>query len=275
MRAENEVRKGVNERKPTQAASPSTATSTESLTTQQLRIAEIYASRQGEGRWTGKPSVFLRASGCNLRCWFCDTPFASWHPEGDVMSVDAIIQRVLDFSEPDVVITGGEPLLFPAIVPITQQLAQAGRTITIETAGTVEPGQTSNVTPGSPPEFACHLLSISPKLSSSAPGIHEHPTWHRNHNERRHRPDLVERLTRHYDYQLKFVVSDLKDASEVLEYLALLPTADADRVWIMPEGTNITMLDERAEWLQPWCQSHGFHFCQRQHIYWYGNRRGT
>src|SRR5688572_12191671 len=59
-----------------------------------LRIAEIYSSLQGEGLLTGTPSVFVRASGCNLRCWFCDTPYTSWKPEGEDWSVEEIVAEV-------------------------------------------------------------------------------------------------------------------------------------------------------------------------------------
>ena len=59
-----------------------------------MRIAEIFRSLQGEGRLTGVDSVFVRASGCNLRCGFCDTPYASWSPEGEDLSVDEILDRI-------------------------------------------------------------------------------------------------------------------------------------------------------------------------------------
>src|SRR3954471_24033812 len=59
-----------------------------------LLIAEIFSSLQGEGLLTGTPSVFVRASGCNLRCWFCDTPYASWQPEGEDWSVEEIVEEV-------------------------------------------------------------------------------------------------------------------------------------------------------------------------------------
>ena len=61
-----------------------------------MRIAEIYSSRQGEGLLTGTPSTFVRASGCNLRCWFCDTPYTSWQPEGEDLSIDEIMRQVGD-----------------------------------------------------------------------------------------------------------------------------------------------------------------------------------
>ena len=59
-----------------------------------MQIAEIYRSVQGEGLLTGVPSVFVRTSGCNLRCWFCDTPYTSWQPEGRDMSIDEIVAQV-------------------------------------------------------------------------------------------------------------------------------------------------------------------------------------
>ncbi len=176
-----------------------------------LRIAEIYASLQGEGKWAGSPSIFLRVSGCNLRCWFCDTPFASWHPEGETLTVDETLQRTLSFTENDVVLTGGEPLIFTAIAPITHHLRRAGRRITIETAGTVDQ------------DFTCDLLSISPKLASSAPDAAQHGTWNKTHNQRRHRPDLIGKWLKQFRCQLKFVVSDARDCQEVLDYLQLLP----------------------------------------------------
>src|SRR5262249_40832439 len=102
-----------------------------------MRIAELYSSRQGEGQLTGTPSVFIRASGCNLRCWFCDTPFTSWQPEGEDVSLDDILSRSLAMDAEHVVITGGEPMLFSELIPLTRQLHRAGRHITIETAGTL------------------------------------------------------------------------------------------------------------------------------------------
>jgi 7-carboxy-7-deazaguanine synthase len=207
--------------------------------------------------------VFLRTSGCNLRCWFCDTPFASWHPEGELATVDQVVARALACDEPDVVVTGGEPLLFPSIGEVCRRLRKAGRRVTIETAGTLDR------------DFECDLLSISPKLASSAPDAATHPAWHAAHNQRRQRIDLVRSWLGQFDYQLKFVVADLVDAEEVLAYLAQLGSVDPQRVWLMPEGTTVEVLESRAAWLAPWCQQHGLHYCPRSHIYWYGNRRGT
>ena len=76
-----------------------------------MRIAEIFHSVQGEGRLVGVPSVFVRTSGCNLRCWFCDSPYTSWSPEGDNLTIAEILTRVAEFPSHYVVVTGGEPLI--------------------------------------------------------------------------------------------------------------------------------------------------------------------
>lgn len=123
-----------------------------------LRIAEIFTSLQGEGLWLGTPSTFVRISGCNLRCTWCDTPYASWNPEGSVRSVDEITNDVAGRNVAHIVLTGGEPMLFDPVEELASALRERGHTITIETAGTVFR------------ELPCDLMSISPKLSNSTPG---------------------------------------------------------------------------------------------------------
>src|SRR5277367_4250376 len=80
----------------------------------EMRIAEIFYSVQGEGSLVGVPSIFVRTSGCNLRCSWCDTPYTSWNPEGAEMSVDEILNRASEFGGArHVVLTGGEPMIAP------------------------------------------------------------------------------------------------------------------------------------------------------------------
>src|SRR5256714_2952286 len=102
-----------------------------------LRISEIFYSIQGEGILAGVPSVFIRTSGCNLRCTWCDTPYTSWTPEGEEMSIDALVDRVRETRATHSVVTGGEPMIAPQIVELTRELRSLGQHITIETAGTV------------------------------------------------------------------------------------------------------------------------------------------
>ncbi len=229
-----------------------------------MRIAEVYASVQGEGLLTGVPSVFVRASGCNLRCGFCDTPFASWQPSGDDWSVDQIMARVSELGPRHVVLTGGEPMLFAELVPLCDQLRQERFHTTIETAGTLYL------------PVACDLMSISPKLSNSVPADGAlGGAWLLRHEATRHQPEVMRRLLRDYAYQLKFVVHSPIDAEEVLAYLLDCVEIDRERVMLMPEGVDPDRLEETGWWLQPFCDSHGLRFCPRRQIEWFGNQRGT
>lgn len=225
-----------------------------------IRICEIYSSIQGEGLLSGTASVFVRTSGCNLRCWFCDTPFASWLPEGDYHSIDQIVQQVDGFGASHIVLTGGEPMIFGNVPQLAVALRGISRHLTIETAGTI----------WHPME--CDLWSISPKLAGSAPKVAG--SWHAAHQQRRQRMDVVRQMMQH-PYQLKFVVDNPSEAEEVLRYLELLGPYDAGRVLLMPQGITVEQLEQQAQWLVPWCQRQGLTYCPRSHIYWFGNRRGT
>jgi 7-carboxy-7-deazaguanine synthase len=228
-----------------------------------MRIAEIYRSIQGEGLLTGVPSVFVRASGCNLRCWFCDTPFASWRPEGRDMSSDEIVAQVEEWDTQHVVVTGGEPMLFAELIPLCERLRAIGRHVTMETAGTLDL------------PVACDLMSISPKFASSAPPAETEPRWRRRHERERHRPDVVLWLLRDYEYQVKFVVDAPADLDEVTRYLNEFPEIDRGRVLLMPQGADQEQLDARTVWLRPYCESAGLIFCPRKQIEWFGPVRGT
>src|SRR5215217_4845811 len=102
-----------------------------------MLISEIFYSLQGEGVLTGVPSVFVRTSGCNLRCTWCDTPYTSWAPDGREYSHEEIVAAVRSAACGHVVVTGGEPMIAPGIIELTEELKSAGQHITIETAGTV------------------------------------------------------------------------------------------------------------------------------------------
>jgi 7-carboxy-7-deazaguanine synthase len=231
-----------------------------------IRIAEIFHSVQGEGKLTGIPSIFIRTSGCNLRCWYCDTPYASWNPEGDQWTIEKILEKCKAFDCPHVVVTGGEPMIVPELPRLVELLRGEQVHVTIETAGTVSFS----------PTIECDLMSISPKLSNSTPDKSVAGAWHEKHQTTRHRPEIVQELMQtSQDYQLKFVVGSVLDAEEVLEYLRLLTNVDPSNVMMMPRATTSQELRLHAEWLGPWCRSHGMRYCDRAHIHWFGNRRGT
>lgn len=228
-----------------------------------MRIAEIYKSIQGEGFLTGTESVFVRPSGCNLRCWYCDTPFTSWHAEGEDIEVNEILRQVASFDCSHVVVTGGEPMLFAELIPLCGGLREAGCHITIETAGTLH----------LPVE--CDLMSISPKLANSTPSVELDAKWHDRHERSRHVPDVIRRLIAEHPYQIKFVVDQPVDCDEIARYLKEISEIERDRVLLMPQGTETQRLAETGRWLQEYCVEHGYQFCPRRHIELFGFTRGT
>jgi 7-carboxy-7-deazaguanine synthase len=98
-----------------------------------LTINEIFHSIQGESTHTGRPCVFVRLTACDLRCSWCDTPYA--FTEGRKMSVDDVLAKVDEYGCPLVEITGGEPLLQRDVYPLMERLIDAGRTVMVETGG--------------------------------------------------------------------------------------------------------------------------------------------
>lgn len=223
-----------------------------------MKIAELFYSLQGEGTLVGMPSVFIRTSGCNLRCAWCDTPYTSWAPEGTDLSLDQILNQVKAHPARHVVVTGGEPMIAPEIVPLTERLRRLGLHVTVETAGTVfEP-------------VACDLMSISPKLANSTP----RGSQAARHDRLRIQPDVLVTLMTRYDYQLKFVIEKPGDLEEV-RVLAASLAADPRRVVLMPEGTDRDVLRERGIWLAEIAKAEGFRLTPRLHVELWGNRRGV
>jgi 7-carboxy-7-deazaguanine synthase len=223
-----------------------------------MKIAEIFYSLQGEGSLLGVPSVFVRTSGCNLRCSWCDTPYTSWQPEGEEMTVEAILAQVLAYPARHAVLTGGEPMIQPQLVPLSRALREAGWHITIETAGTVDA------------DVACDLMSISPKLANSTPA----GDWAIRHEKTRINVPVLRTLMAKSAYQLKFVVAAPGDLAEIRPLVAELGAAPGN-VILMPEGRSPELLRERSLWLAPLCLEHGYRLSPRLHVDLWGDRRGV
>ena len=100
-----------------------------------MKINEIFFSIQGEGKWIGKPNIFIRVTGCNLRCNYCDTTYA--YENGNEMNVPEIITAIDKYPCKSVCITGGEPLLQNEIQDLIKQLIKVGYTLIIETNGSL------------------------------------------------------------------------------------------------------------------------------------------
>lgn len=228
-----------------------------------MRIAETFVSLQGEGRLTGTRSYFVRVSGCHLHCGYCDTAYACAAEGGEARSVESLLEESLAGDCLHAVVTGGEPMLYPETVALTEGLARRGMHVTVETSGTLYLPVT------------CDLMSISPKLSNSIPAPHFGPRRRRRHEERRFVPEVLARLMAEYETQLKFVIARPADCDEVLECLNRLSPVETGRVLLMPEGTELKRLEAIRRWLEPYCDIHGFTFCPRRHIEWFGTGRGV
>lgn len=229
-----------------------------------MLISEIFYSLQGEGLMIGVPSVFVRTSGCNLRCRWCDTPYASWKPEGTKLEIEAILKKIKSFPSRYVVLTGGEPMIAPELSALASLLRREEYHITIETAGTVMPNG-----------IACDLASLSPKLKNSTPDLSIAGPWKEKHDLTRYQPEALKAWIQDYHVQLKFVITSEEDLPEIEKILATLPSVPHDRILLMPEGTDINTLRRRTPIVEKICRQRGFRFAPRLQIELYGNIRGT
>jgi organic radical activating enzyme len=232
---------------------------------------EIFHSLQGEGVAAGRPSVFVRLSGCNLHCHWCDTPY-TWNFEGTphahrdapkhdraanrlVRSVEEVAAAIRGFGCRHLVFTGGEPLLQqPALTALCDALGE-GFHVEVESNGTVP----------LIPDFDRHVdqLNLSPKLSHSGNGEAE-----------RLKPATLRTYARDPRAWFKFVVATEADVDEV-GALAADQGIAADRILLMPEGTTSAGLKDRMAWLAPLCLARGYRLSDRLHIHLYGDTRGT
>lgn len=235
--------------------------------TDSVPVSESFVSIQGEGKLTGVPSWFLRLAGCNLRCRWCDTPYASWSPESVSRSLDDLADEMRRTGLHHAVLTGGEPMIFPQLVPLTEMLHRMGVHITIETAGTV-----------TRPGVRCHLMSLSPKLANSTPtGDPRDPSgnWAERHEQRRLNFDALDELIAGSpDRQIKFVVTGPGDLPEIESVLGRLRSWRPEDVILMPEG--VTVPDPASVgWVIEACRARGWRYGDRLHIRLFGDTKGT
>lgn len=230
---------------------------------------EIFFTLQGEGRNTGKPAVFLRASLCNLHCVWCDTPYTwNWddtshaHESGEKfrreeqildLTIEEIATRLSRFPCDHYVLTGGEPLLQEkAWVELMETVSGSYE---IETNGTLLPG----------PEFLDRIsqLNVSPKLRNS--GVAE---------ETRIRPGVLRALAASGKADFKFVVASPGDFKEVTDLVA---TCDLppDRIFLMAKARDTMELDANQALVASLAQEHGFRYSDRLHLRLFGAKRGV
>ena len=231
-----------------------------------MKISELFFSIQGEGELTGVPSVFVRTSGCNLRCRWCDTKYASWKPEGENVTINDLLDKVCSYPVRHIVISGGEPMIAKGIEEFTHLLKESGKHITIETAGTIAPNG-----------IQCDLASLSPKLSDSTPKEGDiNKEWIDRHESKRLDYDILSEWVNSYNFQLKFVVSKEEEIKEIQNVISriegkILP----EKVLLMPEGIDPDTLRSRYDLLIGLCKENGYRLCHRLHIDLFGNTPGT
>ena len=238
-----------------------------------LPINELFYSLQGEGKLAGTPSVFVRTSGCNLRCWFCDSYHTSWEPTHSWMSIDDIVDEVLTFDDADhVVLTGGEPLIHQESVALIDELHEYGYHTTVETNGTIHR------------DAAIDLASISPKLRSSTPTAERDPDgegeWEERHDRRRIDMDALGQLVADYESQLKFVVTGSDDLPEITELVERIrkqtaTTVNDDDVLLMPEGQTRNDLNDTRTAVAELAMTHGYRYTPRLHVDLWNDAPGT
>ena len=231
-----------------------------------MKISELFFSIQGEGELTGVPSVFVRTSGCNLRCRWCDTKYASWKPEGEHVTINDLLDKVCSYPARHVVISGGEPMIAKGIEDFARLLKESGKHITIETAGTIAPNG-----------IQCDLASLSPKLSDSTPKEGDiNKEWIDRHESKRLDYNILSEWVNSYNFQLKFVVSKEEEIKEIQNVISriegkILP----EKVLLMPEGIDPDTLRSRYDLLIGLCKENGYRLCNRLHIDLFGNTPGT
>ena len=229
----------------------------------EVKINEIFYSIQGEGKLAGVPSIFIRTTGCNLRCTWCDSPSTSWEPVGQAMAIDEILDRLTDFSGTYVVLTGGEPMIAEGVEELTRRLKEGGYHLTLETAATVWK------------DIVCDLASVSPKLGSSTPWTRAQGRHADAHEDHRLNLDTIRRFLAMPDYQLKFVVDAPEDLTEIDSIVARLGHVEPANILLMPQGVTHEEFVARGRWVADLCKQRGYRFCPRLQISLYGNTPGT
>lgn len=238
-----------------------------------LPINELFYSIQGEGILAGTPSMFVRTSGCNLRCWFCDSYHTSWEPTHAWLDIDEILEEVRSRDQCDhVVVTGGEPMIHDEVEALLEELSSNGYHTTVETNGTIYR------------DTAVDLASISPKLASSTPTPDKDPKgsgeWESKHEKERIDLDALANLVESYPYQLKFVVTGGDDLEEIQTLLADLRSVTSEpirkeRVLLMPEGATQQRLEETREVTAELAMEYGYRYTPRLHVDLWNDAPGT
>lgn len=234
-----------------------------------MKVVEEFATLQGEGKYIGVPSYFIRTTGCNLRCEWkntdgtttkCDTPYTSWNPEkGYDLNPATALEKMGD-NISHVVVTGGEPTLQHDLKEIVDYFNMQGKQITIETNGTRFVEGLTGV-----------FLSISPKMSNSY--FQETEVAAKIHMLNNKFKKTVKQWMDNNDYQIKFVVNGKEDLEEIV-YLKNELQIPNNKIYLMPQGITTDEFKTKEKELFEQCFKYGFNYTPRMHIDIFGNVRG-
>ncbi|HRQ90111.1 MAG TPA: 7-carboxy-7-deazaguanine synthase QueE [Bacteroidia bacterium] len=241
---------------------------------------EIFFTLQGEGRHTGRPSVFVRASLCNLHCHWCDTDY-TWNWEGTPypherdadpayrkhrredqiidLTTEEIVAAVAAHPCRNYVFTGGEPLVqekaWLALMAALDSAEGRRPHFEIETNGTLLPG----------PGFLARIdrLNVSPKLANS-----------RVPEAMRRKPEVLAALAATGKADFKFVIGSQADLDEALVLIAGAEI-EPEHVFLMPEALTLAELEANQSTVAAMAQAHGFRYSDRLHLRLYGAKRGV
>lgn len=254
-------------------------------------IIDLFASIQGEGCRAGIPSIFIRTSGCNLRCVFgnsiCDTPYSSYKAEGSKYTWDNVVNMIIDNPQiSDIVITGGEPLmrklgLIDMLNYISEKIDISCMNITVETNGTFSPIQPEEEGAG----WTIDLYSVSPKLSTAVAKVDQKVTLPDGTevvfdkdkvdslNKTRKNIPVLKEFVDAFGYQFKFVYSGPASYQEILKYVEELGV-EPQNVMLMPEGMTEEVLQKHRKEAADICIHEGWNYTDRLHITIWGDKRG-
>lgn len=238
-----------------------------------MQIVEQFFSLQGEGKYLGVPSLFVRTNFCNLRCAWrnkdgsitkCDTPYASWYKtKTKNVTSGEIILNAIKHKVNHIVITGGEPLLQEDIVKIVNDLVKKNFIVTIETNGTrFIPQLTTNV-----------FLSISPKLKTSYAQKENTIEWKIHRTNNMYIDNLYKYINRSKKFQVKFVYNNDSDIIEI-EKIRASTGLLAKYVYLMPQGKTAKQVKANSKKVFEYCMKNKYNYSPRLHIDVWGSKRG-
>jgi len=235
------------------------------MTNDKLIVSEIFYSIQGEGPNAGKPAVFLRLAGCNLKCEWCDTKYAITSTRTSAItsySAEQILKKIKSYPCKHLVITGGEPLLQQdGLIELLKKLK--GYYVEIETNGSIPLKANLSYRAKSRRSRAIvtkpryEQINCSPKLKNS-----------------KNCPYSLKISPKNDKVIYKFVAQNKRDLKDIRQYI-LDNGIPRHKVYLMPEGVNKKIVQERSKWIIEACKKENYNFSPRLHVMLWGNKRGV